>query len=846
MLGEEALSHNNQEMEDDEWSNFRLPIPIPFKGRRNSNQREWLIKVIDQLRLLQTMKEELVNTEYGPSNRLSSKHQRMKGQMNLVLSGQARIEDLPIPLTTTNTTQNDDDNDTQQPIFYENAHLLVKNMRQEAEDICHQFHEWLCQHPEQMKENIIANIFFAPLTEPMKSQDEPLYEFSYNSHDDTVDNDDHLQHTGNAPVSDQTQYQKRSHSAVTERRYENQRKEDIDPVEFQRQQQELLEEELSSMATRLKSSTLAMNATLQTQTKDLEGMEDIAQANLDNVSSTAKKVEQRLAKKKGWRKKLATWSLIFTVIGMWTLCFMITRTVPKRKIDKGRLDWKNLKIFITDKAGQLKDKLDMLLNGESFDPHWEQSSSAQQNRQRQKPQQRQQNSHMQECEILSDGSQECRDRQKFHNPDAKAQQLLAERKQRRIEENMANARTVDAIDPAELRLQEDEIPKCIPYTSQMNTLQQRLHDFANTRNSMTEMFESSPNGSNERKSYLLKLLQRLHSDYREVVSALDVAQNAARIDYSANKGQAPKEDIPFCSAVPDTTGLEQNQDAWAAFEELIKSVEEEARKVAQEAAAKEAEEAKKKAEEAAAAAESRKIAEERAAKKRAEEARKRAEEIAAAEERAAKKRTEEARRRAEEIAAAEARKLAEEIAEKKAEEEAAAEALKKAEAEAAAKKLVEEEAAAVSRKRAEEEAIAEAAKKAEQHQADLLNKIRLETRKAREEAQQVEDEDFRASDLRFAASRGQNSLLAYYISEMPQWINSPDAGGWCPLHEAARAGNLVGIELLISSGCDTTSRTGRSGNGGTALWWALQRFGENHDVVALLRSYNALEDGPEI
>jgi hypothetical protein len=29
------------------------------------------------------------------------------------------------------------------------------------------------------------------------------------------------------------------------------------------------------------------------------------------------------------------------------------------------------------------------------------------------------------------------------------------------------------------------------------------------------------------------------------------------------------------------------------------------------------------------------------------------------------------------------------------------------------------------------------------------------------------------------------------------------------------------------------------------LWWAIQRYGENHDVVSLLRSHNALEAGPD-
>jgi hypothetical protein len=1127
-----AVSLHDLEMEDinDVWSTFRLPIPIPDKGRpqnHNNNQNEWLLQVVDQLRLLQTMKEQYSNPNDGTRYR-SSKHQRMKGQINLALSGQARIEQtFPYShqMTNNDDTTRIDYGGTHQPVFYENAHRLVQTMREETEDICNKFHEWLSRNPEQqhINENIIANIFFAPL-EPVVTQDEPLDEFSDEgdgNENNSIDDDEDLNHMDNeSPVSTQKRAQSTTRKVIpTSRQLRNQRNEDIDPVEFQKQQQELLEEELSSMAARLKSSTLAMNATLQTQTKDLESMEDIAQANLDNVSSTTKKVEQRLAKKKGWKKRIATWSMIFTVIGMWVLCFMIMRTVPKRKVGKLRVvGLKSWKRFITEKTGQLKGRLDMLLNGKSFDFNWEQSKATnERERQRHKQQQRQQNTQSQECEILPDGSQVCRDRERYDNPDAKAQQLLAERKQRRIEENMANARTVVAIDPADIpdeaEVEEDENVECIPPTPAMKELQKSLKGMENARNNLAKSFESSPEGSEKRKS-LLNSLEILHSEFQRFMTILESAQNTAITAYWDDRQQDAMQGVPFCATDTDKAELEQNQVAWAALSELMKAEEDrlrkaqeeeeeeeeaklrkeaedarlqreaaaearkkaeeealEARKKAQEEAAaakrkaeegaaaearkkaeeevlaarKKAEEeaaaeARKKAEEEAAAAkrkaeeeaaaEARKKAEEEvlaarkkaqeeaaaearqkaeeealeaskksqeeaaAAKRKAEEeaaaearkkaeeealaARKKAEEEAAAEARkkaeeealeaskksqeeaaAAKRKAEEgaaaearqkaeeealaARKKAEEEAAAEARKKAEEeaaAAKRKAEEEAAAEASKKAEEEAAAearkkaqeeaateamkkaeeeaaaakrkaeeeaaaearrkadeealesrkkaeeeaaaaKRKAEEEAAAEARKKAEEEAAAaaavaahEEAKKAEEEATEakkaeerlrkqaeeiemakevrernrpaaLRKKVQIEARKAQAAAKELEVEGFRASDLRFAASRGQNDLLAYYISEMPVWIDASDAGGWRPLHEAARAGNLVGIELLISAGCDISSRTGRSGNGGTALWWAIQRYGESHDVVELLRFHNALEAGPD-
>jgi len=109
----------------------------------------------------------------------------------------------------------------------------------------------------------------------------------------------------------------------------------------------------------------------------------------------------------------------------------------------------------------------------------------------------------------------------------------------------------------------------------------------------------------------------------------------------------------------------------------------------------------------------------------------------------------------------------------------------------------------------------------------------------------LEDPDFIAADVRFAAGRLKNDLLAHYISVMPEMVDARDGSGWSPIHEAARAGNVCGVQLLISAGADVSSRTGRGGRGGTALWWAMQRYGEDHDVVKLLRAHDAPEIGPD-
>ena len=100
------------------------------------------------------------------------------------------------------------------------------------------------------------------------------------------------------------------------------------------------------------------------------------------------------------------------------------------------------------------------------------------------------------------------------------------------------------------------------------------------------------------------------------------------------------------------------------------------------------------------------------------------------------------------------------------------------------------------------------------------------------------------SGLRMAARNLENTLLARYLAESPGQVDSADRSNWRAVHEAARAGNLVGLQLLIEAGADLNSMTGRKQNGGTALWWAVQRFGEDGDVVQLLRMNGAVEEGP--
>ena len=63
-----------------------------------------------------------------------------------------------------------------------------------------------------------------------------------------------------------------------------------------------------------------------------------------------------------------------------------------------------------------------------------------------------------------------------------------------------------------------------------------------------------------------------------------------------------------------------------------------------------------------------------------------------------------------------------------------------------------------------------------------------------------------------------------------------DSNNWHALHEAARGGHLEVVKELVKSGADLGATTLE---GGSPLWWARETHGENHEVVAYLRSIGA-------
>ncbi len=1077
------------------------PREIPFLTRENERKRPWHCEervMQSQVRLAYSMLERL-QRNFPLQNYNQQPHHNEHMQHECHQSDQQR----------------------QQLVFHQNIFKFMENLTKDTLDICEKFQSrldrqyalkrqqqdcqpWGRQPRKEMgqqqfsggngddsalfgERDLIYDIFLSsdqecPFLQPPEEKNGGEFHqgdaggdhVAYNDFDGSNHEDFDVDSPG-APSSHTTNRSPRSpHQSEKQERHQRNhsqyqpRQEEIDPIEFQKQQQNLLEEELSTLASRLKSSTLAMNATLQTQTNQLDDMEQIAQNNLDSVSSTTRKVEDRLKSKKGWKKRLATWSLIGVVVGMWVFCFMVMRTVPKRRIvlGDGRAGgssnsgigisalWKTCKEYLPGLFGETEEQryyreqneqwLKEELEREKARQKREQELREQKRREARRERQRQQREQEllreemrrqeqkkeeermqkqqqeyekkhteQECEILEDGTQVCSEAKKDENAykkvDVKAHEMAAERRRQRIEERMRNAPTVTAVDVTEDQSQdmrhdktfleddnsmetgkieqlhvEEEKNRCIPTTAKIRQSMEALDSLGETMANMLAAIEKMPQQTN--KDHYTQALKSIDSNIAENIAELEKAKIEARdiwLKDRRNQAYAKQTDrtfgdIPFCEG-PAQDGEQQNifknynhleepqnhrfdeveameggshiaeedlqreqlqqklekeraaaeERAPMAFkmEEESLRLEEEQRKqqLEQEANLEERErmaieeQRKREGKEQAAAKESdsrangvmeaeqlrleeeekrtveeeqrKKVFQERLEIERDEEkeharvAKELQSERLRLEEEQKRIAEEEKRRREqqerEQAAAEEKARIAKEIEAERLrlkEEAKIAEEKRKKEAEEAARIAAEVEAERLrveEERRQQEKAAAEAqiiAEKKAELERERLERERIEAdrlaaeEKAKQEIESIknlalelanqaremsreivlEDPDFIASDVRFAAGRLTNDLLAYYISVMPEMMDAKDGSGWSPIHEAARAGNVGGVQLLISAGADVSLRTGRGGKGGTALWWAIQRYGEDHDVVKLLRAHGAPEIGPHL
>ena len=84
-----------------------------------------------------------------------------------------------------------------------------------------------------------------------------------------------------------------------------------------------------------------------------------------------------------------------------------------------------------------------------------------------------------------------------------------------------------------------------------------------------------------------------------------------------------------------------------------------------------------------------------------------------------------------------------------------------------------------------------------------------------------------------AAQNGDPVRLSQWLHEDSDLAHLQDKNGWTPLHEAARAGSIETVDLLLQYGADLNLRTA-GGLGGTALYYTVKHFGESHPMSEYL------------
>jgi hypothetical protein len=97
-----------------------------------------------------------------------------------------------------------------------------------------------------------------------------------------------------------------------------------------------------------------------------------------------------------------------------------------------------------------------------------------------------------------------------------------------------------------------------------------------------------------------------------------------------------------------------------------------------------------------------------------------------------------------------------------------------------------------------------------------------------------------------AAALGDVDSLKRLAREDKNALHTKDKNGWQPIHEAARAGNLKVVKLLVEKhGADVNSVT-NFGEGSSVYNIAAQSFSPDHPVAIYLKSKGAKNIGPEL
>ena len=92
--------------------------------------------------------------------------------------------------------------------------------------------------------------------------------------------------------------------------------------------------------------------------------------------------------------------------------------------------------------------------------------------------------------------------------------------------------------------------------------------------------------------------------------------------------------------------------------------------------------------------------------------------------------------------------------------------------------------------------------------------------------------------LAHAAATGDIKSMEQYAKDHKDLLQQKDSNGWQPIHEAARAGHLDAVKLLVGHGADINERT-NFGEGSTVLELVVDNHGTEHPLFDYLEGIGA-------
>lgn len=104
-----------------------------------------------------------------------------------------------------------------------------------------------------------------------------------------------------------------------------------------------------------------------------------------------------------------------------------------------------------------------------------------------------------------------------------------------------------------------------------------------------------------------------------------------------------------------------------------------------------------------------------------------------------------------------------------------------------------------------------------------------------------------ATEAHRAAMEENLHELKEVVDAHEEVVHAKDANGWLPVHEAVRRGNIEIVKFLVDRGSHVNARTqNANGPGGSVLWWAINRHGEDSDIAKYLMELGAMNIEPEV